>query len=204
MKTVLKKFCGGQVAPEKEVLDVNVLDHEGNPVKESELTEEQIQFCAKVAAKAYRKFTANKRIKFSADEDAIDVVLPEDVTTADVESTVDGMVSDKITEQADPEEVVTEVEEEEDDIEPEVAEACGTKSFASEDVKEAEELEKEMEKAVDEIPAEEELDPKDTNESGAEGVGDIKEFAAKAINSIIGKDSVMQAKAKFFAAQRRK
>lgn len=202
MKTVLKKFCGDQAAPKKEVLDVNVLDHEGNPVKESELTEEQIQFCAKVAAKAYRKFSESKRIKFSAEEDAIDVVLPEDVTTADVESTVDDMVSDKIAEQADPEEVVTEVEEEADDIDPAGEE--DTKEFASEDVKEAEELEKEMEKAVDDIPAEEELDPKDTNESGAEGVGDIKEFAAKAINSIIGKDSVMQAKAKFFAAQRRK
>lgn len=71
---------------EEETLQVNIKDAEGNPIEnEKELTEEQINFCSKVAHAMYKKFSASKVKKFDAETEEIDVTLPEDIENVDIE-----------------------------------------------------------------------------------------------------------------------
>lgn len=225
MSTKTRKFNAEDAAQAAvdTVLDVNVLDENGNPVKESELSQDQIEFCAKVAAKKFKAFSASKRKKFNADEESIDVVLPENVADADI----DQIVADAVEERevaADPDEVVVTVEDEDpmpaeapvEETVEETVEACGDqeqKEFSAEDLKEVEELEQEVETTVNNIPENEEIEgEQDSNPKDFDGVADIKKFArgsveagtANALNAILNQGGVDAYKQKFFAATRRK
>lgn len=79
---------GKKFSTDEEVLDINVMDAEGNPIKNEteELTEEQVNFCSKLAYAKYKKFSASKVKKFDAETESIDVQIPEDIENADIEA----------------------------------------------------------------------------------------------------------------------
>lgn len=218
-----KQFCGDNApAAVDTVLDVKVLDENGEPVDEKTMTEEQINFCAKVATRKAKAFSASKRKSFNADEEVIDVVLPEDLESADI----DQIVNDAVIEREvgdNPDEVVVEVELEDETPAEEVAEDdTEVKEFAgkskrhtvklsSEDLKEGEKLEEEIKEEMDNIEEKETLDDQETNESDADGVTDIKQFSRGSIEkntgdvlaSFFAEGSVQSTKTKFFAANKK-
>lgn len=203
-----KKFAADNV---EEVLQVDVLNEDGSPVDESTLTQEQIQFCAKVASRVYRKFAASKRVMFSAEEETIQIVLPESLEDADVE-----VISDEILEarelEGDPGEVVAEVEETEEVVEEteEVAEEVTELEEATEEViEETEEIQEETEE-IQEENEEVIVNVEETEEEkNGEASFSAKKFsrnqagtslAGKVIENLIGDDSITHYKRKFFAS----
>lgn len=169
---------------EETTLQVNVKDAEGNPVVEKEMTEEQINFCAKVATKMFKKFSASKTKKFDAETESIDVTLPESIESADVEAIVEAANDAREAANAAAaaaDEVITTVVD--DDL-TEAEEFCGDlksfaakvkafskkiKNFSEEEVAEVNELLNEVKDSVNEIAEEPEVAP----------VDEVKEFCAK-------------------------
>lgn len=193
-----KKFAEEQV---EDVLDVKVLDQEGNPIDEATLTQEQINFAAKVAGKAYRKFAASKRVMFSSEEEVIEVTLPEELSDVTAEEVAEAIVAEREM-VGDPNEVVAEIE-----LDP--LEDGEVRQFASEDLDKGNELEKQLETAIDNQDKHEEIDPENPNPENLNGLEDmnVKKFARQslqatndAIDQIIGNDTVASYKQKFFAS----
>lgn len=166
-------------AEEETTLQVNVQDPEGNPVNEKEMSQEQINFCAKLATKMFKKFSASKTKKFDAETEEIDVTLPEDIESADVDALVEA-ANDAREAAAKAEEVVAEVVEDKEPTETEML--CGdikefaaklrkfsrrAKRFSEEEVAEVKDMLAEVSDAVEDI-----ADEKPSEET-------VKEFAAK-------------------------
>lgn len=214
-----RKFSAENAEPQVEdVVKVNVLDENGNPVDETELTEKQIEFCAKVAGKVYKKFAASKTIRFCSETDSIDVKVPEsdeDLTPSAVNEQVN-----EIVENAEPAEVEAEVELDLPEDETEVKEFSRKRKAKAKRkpsprkrrfsaVDEVEELEDDIEEAVQEIEdidgyheAEKlEDEPEDSKSSAA--VNDY-DGAIEALQQRTSADDVKQFQAKAFAAMLRK
>lgn len=170
MKTKVqnKKFA------EEEVLQVNLKDAEGNPIEnEKELTEEQINFAAKMAHAMYKKFSASKVKKFDAEKEEINVILPENIEEVNIDQVATEAAEARDAEASD--EVTVTVEDDETPAtegNEEVAKFCNdVKAFAAKMRKfarkskkfEAEELEP-IKEALEEVTdAVEDLVEKDEN-----------------------------------------
>jgi len=134
MKT---KFQNKKFAEEEEVLQVNLKDADGNPIEnEKELTEEQINFAAKMAHAMYKKFSASKVRKFDAEKEEINVILPEDIEDVNIDQVATEAAEARDAEA--PDEVTVTVEDEDEDETPnteaneEVTEFCDDmKEFAA-------------------------------------------------------------------------
>lgn len=182
MKTRMKnkKFS------EETVLDVKLKDAQGNPIEaqdEKKLTQEQINFCAKVAAKMYKKFASSKLKKFDAEEESIEVTIPEDIENANVDQIVEDAAKareDAVAEEQvvatvteDPEK--TEKEEFCDDVKEFAASlrkfAKGAKKFSEEEMAEIKEQLADLTEAVSEISEEQKQE--------ATPIEEVKEFTAK-------------------------
>ena len=185
MKTKVqnKKFA------EEEVLQVNLKDAEGNPIEnEKELTEEQVNFAAKMAHAMYKKFSASKVKKFDAEKEEINVILPESIEEVNIDEVAteaaearDAEASDEVTvtvEDDDTEEVPEEGNEEVAEFCDEVKEfAAKMRKFSRKAKKfDAEELEP-IKDALEEVTdAVEDLVEKDEEKPAETEPEDMKEF----------------------------
>lgn len=229
--TKAKKYADEGV---EDVVDVKVLDENGEPKDEKELTKEEIQFAARVAGKVYKKFAASKKIKFSSEDEEIEVTvpedLPEDAKEVDemAEDQANQIVEDKLDEQ-NPDEVTVDVtlpndeeteptESTDDDdqateafcngVSPEAV-AEPKKEFSTEDSDNLK-VDLSVREMVDdpEIEVEEPKNVEETPDGTVESVGDAekKTFAAsnRVMNKMFGRDGVTDLKTKFFASQLRR
>lgn len=217
----------------QDVVKVNVLDNEGNPVEESEMTEKEVEFASKVAGKVYKKFSKSKKIKFSSEEDAIEVQLPEEMPTEEDEfnEAVDAEAN-AIYDEAESDannEVTTEVEipmedetvevteehpEEVDETQKVFSRKKGKKSHKF-SVEDGDAIEVDLairEDLEDGLENEPEV-PEEVEDETPDGVAGLdgtttegKSFSAtnKVMNKMFGRDHVTEFKAKFFSANRRK
>lgn len=154
----IKAFCSEgnaqikkEFTPElqEDVLRVELLDSEGNLIDESTLSEDQVKFASKVAIGTYKKFASSRKLKFDAEEDVIQVEIPEDyneISDEEINEVIDSKVD----------ELENEVIMDPQPIEPKEEEPRSFASkrkfrFSSDDLKEAEKLEDQIEVVVDMI-----------------------------------------------------
>lgn len=182
MKTKVKnkKFA------EEEVLQVNLKDAEGNPIEnEKELTEEQINFAAKMATAMYKKFSASKVKKFDAEKEEINVILPENIEEVNIEEVADEAAEARDEEASD--EVTVTVQDDETPVteegNEEVTEFCeDAKNFAAKmrkfsrkakkfDAEELEPIKEALEEVTDAVEDLVEKDPEESTDPE-----DMKEF----------------------------
>lgn len=179
-----RRFAEEEQVNDQVTLDVKVLDEEGNPVEESSMTEEQKEFCAKVARAKYKKFSKSKVKKFSAEDETIEVTLPDNFTDIDPDQVAEDALTEREANDAienigndvtvemplnDPEEDPTDVAEVIDELKEFTARLKkakkAMKKFNAEEVEEAtEDLQEAIEDAKEvlediapEEPAEEEV-----------------------------------------------
>lgn len=125
-----KKFASDT----QEMLNVALKDTEGNPIEnEKELTEEQVNFAAKMAHAMYKKFSASKVKKFDAEQETIQVVLPENIDEVNIDQVAEeaSIARDKEAAQANEGEVTVTIEDEPTPDEECVACAEEVKEFAA-------------------------------------------------------------------------
>lgn len=170
---------------ETVTLNVNVKDAEGNPVDESKMTQEQINFCAQVASKKYKKFSASEVKPFDEEVEAIDVVLPENIEDVDIDAIAEeaaiarDAASEVVTEVYDE---PTEVEEFCDKVKEFSATIKSAKKFNAEELAEIQEDLAEIAEAVAELKAEEKVEEEEQKPEEVEEVAaveEVKEFCAK-------------------------
>lgn len=213
-----KKFNAEDETP--EVLNVEIVNEEGTPVDETALTEEQKMFCAKIAYRKYRAFSASKK-GFNAEEDQIQVTLPEDTENYDPTEEIEAELVEKYEEAP--------VEETEDDVVVELdpkdyPEEDDFKSFsakrkASRIAKLKKKFNAETEEAMDAteelddeiIEALKEIEAEEAEKIEGEGVRALEKFNARKsdtasalLDRMIDKQNVTNTKAAFFAAKTKK
>jgi len=186
----------------QDMINVNLVDGEGNPVNEKELSESQIKFATKVAVGVYKKFATSKKVMFDSEEDSIEVKVPEEeeVEVTDPQTQVDEIVTEKEGVEGDPDEVIVEatitdpedgdtfkVIGEADKVE-EVKDVIENKKFSrnihrfsAEDLEESDKVEDEVEDAVENI--EEAEDKVNEQDSNPEKFMDVKEIPNKTFSS---------------------
>lgn len=171
-------------------LQVNIRDAAGNLVNEKSLSKSQINFCAKAATKMYKKFAASTK-GFDAEKEEIDITLPEDIETVNIDEMVedannvreaaatdDEIVTEVVDDDPIAEEATVEVEDEPSETEM----LCGDiknfaaklrkfsrrmRRFSEDEVEEVKEMLAEVADAVEDI----------ADEEPAEET--VKEFCAK-------------------------
>lgn len=190
-----RRFAEEEQVNDQVTLDVKVLDEEGNPVEESSMTEEQKEFCAKVARAKYKKFSKSKVKKFSAEDETIEVTLPENFTDIDPDQVADEALTEREANDAienigeevsvemplnDPDQEPTDVAEVIDELKEFTARLKkakkAMKKFSAEDVEEAaEDLQEAIEDAQEVL---EDIDPKDPEEEEVSVTEACEQFAA--------------------------
>lgn len=110
-------------------LKVNVVDEMGKPIDEKTLTQDQVNFCAKLATKKYKKFSMSKYKEFDETTEDIEVVLPEDMDAVDLDEVAEQASEERDAEYADEEVVATVIDEEEEIESVETEEMTNVEEF---------------------------------------------------------------------------